>query len=319
MRTFESALDHTNGQPLRGTADMHVGLSEVLLERNQLDDAIGHLEASRALGDHAGLPQHAYRWRVATARVRLAQGNGAEALELLRDAARVYNTDFSPAVRPIPALVARVHLAQGDVAASLRWAADRGVTADDELSYVQEFEHITLARVLLADGSLDDALQLLDRLLAAAEAGQREGSVIELLIVQALAHQADGDAPAASATLERALARAEPEGWVRVFVDEGPPMAALLRTASSPLARRLLAAFDGGRSPAAARSGLVDELSSRERDVLRLLRSDLSGPDIARELTVSLNTMRTHTKSIYAKLGVSSRREAVRRAAELGL
>jgi LuxR family maltose regulon positive regulatory protein len=319
MRTFESALDHTDGQPLRGTADMHIGLSEVLLERNELDDAIRHLEASGALGEHAGLPQHAYRWRVATARIRLAQGDGAGALELLHDAARVYNTDFSPAVRPIPALVARVHLALGDVAAALRWAADRGVTADDQLDYVQEFEHITLARGLLADGSLDDALQLLDRLLAAAEAGQREGSVIEVLILESLAHQAGGDVPAALAALEQALVRAEPEGWVRVFVDEGPPMAALLRTVSSPLAPRILAAFGGGPSPTPARSGLVDELSSRERDVLRLLRSDLSGPDIARELTVSLNTMRTHTKSIYAKLGVSSRREAVRRAAELGL
>ena len=138
---------------------------------------------------------------------------------------------------------------------------------------------------------------------------------------QALAAQARGDVPAALEALRRALALAEAEGVVRVVADEGPPIAALLRTLPKQdpayaYGRRLLAACAGISSPGPA---LVDPLSDRELDVLRLLGSDLDGPDIARELSVSLNTMRTHTKSIYAKLGVTSRRAAVRRAHDLGV
>jgi LuxR family maltose regulon positive regulatory protein len=332
-RTYETGLLLAREQVgLRGTADMHVGLSEVLLERGDLDGARRELDASRDLGEHLGLPQHRYRWRVARARLLLAHGDPAGALDLLDEAQRVYDTDFSPAVRPIAALRARVLLAQGDLAATERWAADRGLGADDELRYVREFEHITLARVLLARGaaerSLGPAVELLDRLLAAADAGQREGSAIELLVLLALAHEASGDRRAATAALEQALVRAAPEGAVRVFVDAGPAVTSLLRTTSltGPArehADRVLAATAPGSAPASAPvrsgAGLVDPLSSRELDVLRLLRSDLSGPDIARELIVSLNTVRTHTKNIYAKLGVTNRRAAVRRAAELGL
>ena len=351
-QTLEAGLRLTAQHPgLRGAADMHVGLSEVLLERNDLDVAARHLQASADLGERAGLPQHAYRWRVATARLRQAHGDLDGALDLLDAAEPLYDTDFSPAVRPVAALKARVQLARGDTAAAERWAADRGLTADDELSYVHEFEHLTLARTLLAghllagrpghdEGeAIDPTIELLERLLAAAEEGRRAGSAIEVLVLLALARNGRDDATGATDALEEALARAEPDGFVRVFVDEGPAMAALLRSgswegAADRQARRVLAGFDAvgpvaliappgppapAAPPAPARSELVEELSARELDVLRLLRSDLSGPEIARELIVSLNTVRTHTKHIYTKLGVNNRREAVRRAGELGL
>ena len=141
-----------------------------------------------------------------------------------------------------------------------------------------------------------------------------------------LAHQARGDHQAAIAAIEEALVRAEPERYIRLFLDELPALAPVLRAVSrhgvaGDHARRVLAgpAVDAGPPVGAPRPGLVDPLSNRELDVLRLLRSDLSGPDIARELVVSLNTVRTHTKSIYMKLGANNRREAVRRAAEFGL
>jgi LuxR family transcriptional regulator, maltose regulon positive regulatory protein len=142
--------------------------------------------------------------------------------------------------------------------------------------------------------------------------------------VQARAAQARGDVPAALSSLRRALSLAEPEGYVRTFVDEGPPMAALLRALAKDgdagsYVRRLLAAFDGTEVSGPVPQRLVDPLSARELDVLRLLGTDLDGPDIARELVVSLNTVRTHTKNIYAKLGVNSRLAAVRRAEELDL
>jgi LuxR family maltose regulon positive regulatory protein len=324
--TLESGLrlaaDHAG---LRGEADMRVGLSELSLERNELDDAARHLRESADLGEVAGLPQHAYRWRVATARLRRAEGDLDSAFELLEEAEPLYATDFSPPIRPVSAMKARVQIERGDLAAADRWAAAQGLATGDELSYVREFEHVTLARALLArEESIDDAITLLDRLRVAADDGDRTGSTIEILVLLAIAHQRRGDAAAAVEAIEDALVRAEPQGHVRAFVDEGHPAAVLVQSvsgegAAARHAQRVLAGFGPVRADPPVSTGLVDDLSPRELDVLRLLRSELSGPDIARELLVSLNTLRTHTKNIYAKLGVNNRREAVRRAAELGL
>ncbi|MFN8052573.1 MAG: LuxR C-terminal-related transcriptional regulator [Acidimicrobiales bacterium] len=328
-RAFTFGLDLVSAHPgLRGAADMHRGLGEVLLERHELAAARAQLEASEALGERAGLPQHPYRWRVARARLLQAEGDLDGAVRLLAEAERLYDTDYSPSVRPVAAIVARVKLAQGDVDAAMRWAEARGLTAHDELDYVREYEHLTLARTLVAQQTLDrvdrGAMGLLDRLAAAAEAGGRRGVVAECLVYTSLAHVSAGARPAALDALARALTLAAEDDAVRIFLDGGPAIAALLRSGSfdgpaARHARRVLDATAGVEPAPALRSGLVDELSARELDVLRLLRSDLSGPEIARELIVSLNTMRTHTKSIYAKLGVGTRREAVRRAAELGL
>ena len=162
--------------------------------------------------------------------------------------------DFFPNVRPVPALKARVWIAQGRLGEALGWAREQGLSVDDDLSYLREFEHITLARVLLArhqderaEHSLHQATQLLERLLLAAEEGERTGRVIEILVLQALARQRRGDIPAALACLQRALVLAEPEGYVRIFIDEGPPMASLLKAAAKQgitpnYVRRLLAA-----------------------------------------------------------------------------
>ena len=222
-------------------------------------------------------------------------------------------------------------VAQGRLSEALDWAHEQGLSADDDLTYLREFEHITLAKVLLAryksdraGGSIDQAVGLLGRLLQAAEAGERQGSIIEILVLQSLALQVQGDIPAALVPLKRALMLAEPEGYVRRFVDEGAPMAALLEAASkhggaSNYVRQLLTAFGKAEDKMPINQGLIEPLSERELDVLRLLGSDLDGPEIARQLIVSLNTVRTHTKNIYTKLGVNNRRAAVRRAEELDL
>ena len=334
MRTYEQALQRVpeqSGPVLRGTADMYVGMSEIHRERDDLPAATQQLLRSQELGEHTGLPQNRYRWRVAMARIREAEGDLGGALDLLNEAERLYVGDFFPNVRPVPALRARVRIAQGELGEALGWARERGLSVADDLSYLREFEHITLARVLLAgytaeraERSIQEATRLLERLLRAAEEGQRTGSVIEILVLQALAHQARDDIPAALASLQRAVTLAEPEGYVRIFVDEGPPMASLLRAVAKQgiaqnYVRRLLAAVNKTEDGAPAHQGLIEPLSERELDVLRLLGTDLDGPDIARELIVSLNTVRTHTKNIYAKLGVNNRRAAVRRAGELNL
>ena len=326
--TFERALRLAGEQPgMRGTADMHVGLAALLLERDELDAAARHLRAGAELGEQAALPQNAYRHRVAAARLRLAEGDAPAALVLLDEAERVYDTDFSPSVQPIPALKARIHLAAGDVAAAARWADEHGLGVDDDLSYVHEFEHVTLVRLLLARRDHDAgeaALRFADRLLRAAEDGGRCRTVIELLVLRALAHDARGDRDPAIVAVAEALARAEPEGYVRVFAEERPAITPLLRSvlgrgAAGRHAQRIAASLNEADGARRGRRELVDDLSSREADVLRLLRTDLSGPEIARELVVSLNTVRTHTKNIYAKLGVGTRRAAVRRADELDL
>ena len=334
MRTYEQALrraSEQDGPVLRGTADMYVGMSEVHRERDDRPAATRQLLRSQELGEAIGLPQNRYRWRVAMARIRQAEGDLGGALDLLNEAERLYKGDFFPNVRPVPALRARIWIAQGRLGEALGWAREQGLSADDDLSYLREFEHITLARLLLAryqderaEHYADEATRLLERLRQAAEEGGRTGSVIEIVVLQALAHQARGDIPAALACLERAVTLAEPEGYVRVFADEGPPMASLLRAAAKHgttrnYVRRLLAAANEARPDSPVRQALIDPLSERELDVLRLLGTELDGPAIARELMVSLNTVRTHTKNIYAKLAVTNRRAAVRRGAELGL
>jgi LuxR family maltose regulon positive regulatory protein len=334
MRTYERGLQLAteHGVPvLRGTADMYVGMSELYREHDDLHAATQHLLRSKELGKRFGLPQNRYRWCVAMARIREAQGDLGGALDLLHEAEQLYVSDFFPNVRPVAALKTRVWVAQGRLGEALDWVQEQGLSARDNLCYLREFEHITLARVLLArymidraDHTMFEAMGLLERLLQAAEEGERMGSVIEILVVQALAHHIQGDIRAALVPLERVLALAEPDGYVRIFVEEGRPMAALLEAAAKQgialvYVRRLLTAFGKVEGRTTAKRVVSEPLSEREREVLRLLRTDLSGPDIARELSVSLNTLRTHNKNIYDKLEVNNRRAAIRRAEELDL
>jgi LuxR family transcriptional regulator, maltose regulon positive regulatory protein len=342
MRIYEGALQlaKQHGTPtLRGTADMYVGMSELEREHNNLTAATQYLLRSQEQGEHTGFPQHPYRWRVVMARLREVEGDLDGALELLDEAERLYVSDFFPNVRPIGALKVRLWIAKAQLDKTLEWTREQGLSTNDTLAYLHEFEHITLARILLADhrsdgseSSVREAAGLLERLLKAAEEGDRMGSAIEILILLALARQRQGDLPAALRSLERALRLAEPEGYLRIFLDEGADMAQLVREAAVQgimpgYTSRLLPSFaaeqsEGGEAPrtdSPASSSLVEPLSQRELEVLRLFKTELSGPEIARELVVALSTVRTHTKSIYSKLNVNSRRAAVKRAEELGL
>ena len=334
MQTYEQALQlpTKHGQPvLPGMADMYVGLADLAREQGDLQAATQHLQASKDLGEKMGFPQNRHRLHLVTARIREAEGDLNGALDALHEAERLWMPDFNPDVHPLRAQEARVWVRQGRLSEASAWARERGLSAEDDLTYLREFEHITLARLLLAksnrdsaDRSAREAVELLGRLLRAAEEGQRTGTVIEILVLQALAYQMRGDIPAALAPLGRALTLAEAEGYVRTFVDEGPAMAALLEAAANhgfapSYVRRLLAAFGQAEDSTRVRQALVEPLSERELDVLRLLATDLGGPDIASELVVALSTIRSHTKSIYAKLGVNNRRAAVRRAEELDL
>ncbi len=240
-------------------------------------------------------------------------------------------------MRPIAALKTRVWLAQGRLAEARGWVQEQGLTAHDDLSYLREFEHVTLARVLLAaykhddlaDHSMLEAVELLDRMLKAAQQGGRTGSAIEILVLQALAHEAQGSISPALAPLERALTLAEPEGYVRIFVDEGRPMARLLYEALSRGVRpeyvsQLLAALPVAEhvTPSRSRgseSDLLEPLSERELEVLQLIAEGLTNREIATRLYLSLHTVKVHARNIYGKLGIKSRTQAVARGKALGI
>jgi LuxR family maltose regulon positive regulatory protein len=315
---------------------MHVGMSSLHYEHNDLETATQCLLTSRSLGELAGLPQNPYRWRAAMARIRQAQGDLDGAIQLLEEAERVYDGNFSPNVRPVATRKVRVWLVQGRLVEALDWARQQGLSTENELSYLREFDHITLARVLLAclqhdrtDVSIAEIMKLLERLLKDAEEGGRKGSAIEILVLQALAHQAQGDLPAALLDLQHALALAEPQGYVRIFLDEGENMRGLLREASTreimpDYTDKLLAAFESDSQsedkpdlPTAQPSNEL--LSQRELDVLRLIAEGLSNQEICKRLFLALDTVKGHNRRIFNKLQVQRRTEAIARARELGL
>jgi LuxR family transcriptional regulator, maltose regulon positive regulatory protein len=340
VRAYEQSLQLATAQSepvLQGTADLYLGLSELQCEQGYLEAARQQLLTSKELGEHAALPELQYRSCVAEARIKEAEGDQDGALDLLYEAERQYISSPVSEVRPAAALKARVWVRQGRLTEALSWVHEQGLSAHDDLSYMQEFEHITLARVLIAqykservERSIHESMGLLERLLKAAEDGKRAGSVIEILVLQALAHEAQGNIPPALAPLERALSLAEPEGYVRLFVDEGIPMARLLSEAvahgiTPDYTVKLLAVFEAEEHKSEDQphvppaQSVVEPLSQRELEVLRLIAQGLSNREISQRLFLALDTVKGHNRKIFSKLMVQRRTEAVARARELGL
>ncbi|MEZ0448051.1 LuxR C-terminal-related transcriptional regulator [Cellulomonas sp. ICMP 17802] len=316
---------------LRAVPDLHVGLAELDHEAGDLAAAREHLESAAALGDGTAMIESHYRWFAAMARIADTEGDPAEALRLLDTAEQLYRPGFFPDLRPLAARRARTWIRQGSLSEAADWARARGVSAADDATYLREFDHLTLVRLLLARhradpdaAALDDVLSLLSRLHGAADATGRAGSLVEIRMLAALAHDARGDRRQALESLGLCWAGApEPAASARLFLDEGDAMHQLLRAAElegvgGEHPRRLLG-LGTGATPTPPRRSSAELLSERELQVLRLLDSDLTGPQIARELYVTLNTLRSHTKRIFTKLDVTTRRAAVSRARELGL
>ncbi len=329
-RLYERALaiaDERAGPVLSTVGDVHVGLADVFREQGDLVEAAQHLELARELGDRASLLENRHRWRTTMAGLLRAEGDLDGTVAMLDQAEALFLPGYFPDVRPIAAVRARVRIAQGRLDDARSWARDCGVAETDAADYLAEFDQLTLARLRIAEGRPADALAAVDGAIAAAEALRRRGSVVEARVVKALALDAGGEAVAAAAELTTALELGIPVGYRRVFLDEGEPMTRLLaavgRNAPPELADHidelLVAAAERPtvRTPALTPSG--EELSEREHEVLRLLATELTGPEIARQLFVSINTLRTHTKHIFTKLDVNTRRAAVHRAADAGL
>ena len=268
------------GAPMaRAIADLHVGLSELDLDADDLTAARAHLEQAAVFVERGALVESHFKWFVARARVAAAEGNPAAAVRLLDQAEEHYRPGFYPEVRPVAALRARVWIGEGSLAEAASWADERGVSTADEVTHLREFDHLTLVRLVLAQhqvkpdpAAVDAAARLLARLLEAAEASGRLGSMAEIRELLALTDEARGGSQPVEPSASVTTADVAPEA-----------------------------------------------LTERELQVLRLLDGELTGPQIARQLFVSPNTLSTHTKHIFSKLGVTSRRAAVRRARELGL
>ena len=330
--------------------------AETLAEMGNLEEALDLANQGVALTER-GIDLAMRGWSyLCTSRILFSAGDldGAERIfQRVESTARDTNL---PAwiTTQVAAWQARVWLAEGRLDAASEWAAQRRLNTGEEsellheLDFASLLEYVVLARILIAQAKPDQANRLLPPLLEAAEAGGRTSKSIEILMLQALASQAMGKTAQAMEFLERALSLAEPRGFVGVFVDEGPPMARLLQAAANrgilpDYTAKLLAAFPEAaappqtiqtevppsslgrrpsvvrRMPASASPTLVEELSSRELEVLQLIAEGLTNREIATRLFVSLNTVKAHTRNLYGKLGVHSRTRAVARAQELGL
>lgn len=326
------------GEIIRGITDIYLGLGMLHHEQGDVEKAKQYLAKSEELGDQMALPDWPHRKRRVLAQMEAVQGNFEDAHNLLDEAEQLYFRGPVPDIRPIAALKAQVWIQQGKLTEAWKWARDRSLPAAEELSYLREFEHLTFVRLLIAEfktnqteHAISEAMELLPRLLKAAEDGQRLGSLLKILVMQALAYEAQGDIASAREPLERALSLAKPEGYVRLFVDEGLPMAQLLSAVAAKkimpnYVGKLLAAFDveglagtGKSDSPVVRQPLVDPLSKRELEILGHVAAGFKNKEIAAKLFVSVNTIHYHTKNIYSKLGVNSRTKAVAKAKELNL
>jgi LuxR family maltose regulon positive regulatory protein len=311
--------------------------AHILYQQNDLQGAERNALDGLALLSRGGIAEQFGNIHAVLAQVRQAQGDQQGAQAAIEWAAQLAQGGVMPRLKhQVEAHQARIWLAQGQVQRAVEWArqyAQVGETlprqSDGETMYLREFEDLTLAQVWLAEGRAERALAVLDGLLASARAAGRQGSAIEIQAARAVALQALRRVDEALAALEPALSLGQPEGYVRAFVDLGEPMRALLkRVASRGVApayvARLLAAYEmtteaWAEQPTPAEQPLVEPLSERELEVLQLLAEGLSNKEIGQRLFISLPTVKSHTRNIYGKLGVHSRREAVGRAQALGM
>jgi LuxR family maltose regulon positive regulatory protein len=334
-------------QSLIGSPSYYFGMGDLLREWNDLDAAEGYLArgmelVQATLADDADGILHGH---LAFARLCQARENSVAALAAL-DAFMQMARDrqlFDLLIERVMAMRARLHLLQGQLPAAVRWAEESGLSPDDEIVFPREAAYLALVRIRIAAGQAETVVPLLDRLLADAQAKARRHSAIEIRILQGLAFNSCDDRPRALMALEQALSLAEREGYIRIFIDEGAPMAELLmqslerRTSNDPMrvyAERLLGVFPEAYSTdSRAQSNdpftfgstlersnaLVETLNERELTVLRLIAAGHSNREIADELVIALSTVKTHINNLYGKLGIHSRTQALARARALGL
>jgi LuxR family maltose regulon positive regulatory protein len=329
LATHRAALDlarNLDDQPGPVIGMAYLGIAEVLYEWNDLDEAWRHVTEGIELLEKGRFISYLLFGHSLKAQIRLAQGDFDGAQQALQQAQQlVQEDDFVYMKAVLSGLRVRLHLARGEIATAVRWAEAHRWTGDREIDRADEAEQMAVARVLIAQGKFGEVLRTLNRLLKAAQDTGRTEAAIKILVLQTMALQAQGDVDQAISALEHLLSLAEPEGYVRTFLDEGEPMARLLRRAISEgvapgYAARLLGVFnEEAASVSSAMDKLVEPLTDREMDVLRLIVAGLSNPEIAEELVIAVSTVKSHVNHIYGKLDVENRIQAADRARTLGL
>jgi LuxR family maltose regulon positive regulatory protein len=338
LQTLHEALHLTpgsGGRPVPFTGVAYVGIAEILYEWNDLDEALRHATEGVKLTKRGGFVGTMLAGYACLLRVYQAQGNFTRIEKTLQTAERLAEkTEYRYMQGVFAEIRARLWVAQENLAAAQRWARAHRLRPGDELDLAREVEQMAVVRILIAqatifpgDGTapLTEVQTLLSRLLEAAEAAGRTGSLIKILALRAAVLQMCGEGAQALSVLARAFSLARPEKYVRTFVDEGAPMANLLRKALAEgivpdYAATLLAAFDETtRTGSTIRAPLVEPLSEREIEVLRLIVAGFSNREIARELVIAISTVKSHINNIYGKLGVANRDEAILRARALRL
>ncbi len=317
------------------TAHHHLGLALLAHEQGDDEAVAGHWQTAAELGKTTTLVDWHCRWNLAQARLKESTGEWDAALDLLDEAKRGYVKTVIPDLQPIDAHKAQIHLKQGRLDKAQAWVRERGLSVTDEVNYLGEYEYLTLARVLLIEGSFAGVNDLLERVLALAETQKRTGSVIEILLTQALVHQVQGNESQALSALERALTLAEPEGYLRTFVDEGEALQSLISdfrmtttNRTHPLlgyVNEILAAFSRTAESISKstitnqNSEIIEPLTDRELEILHLIAEGHSNAEIGQRLYLALSTVKGHNLRIFNKLQAQNRTEAVVRARELGL
>jgi LuxR family maltose regulon positive regulatory protein len=324
--TYRQAIETLSGQgqhPLPLSGHVYVGLASVLLEWNDLDGALEHVQAGLQVGNQVRDFDALLKGYVVQARVLQALGKGEDAYESVRESERIaLETKNLGCIHETQAWKAYLALAAGDVQEAQRWAEARGLVSGKEVpsgESLDEIEQFTFARLLMAGGKAAETLPILKVLANLQEQNGRTRAHIESLALEALCLRSLGRMDEGVRILARSLLLAEPDGFARVFIQEGPPMAALLRTAggqghSPEYVKRLLECFVEIPS---SQETVLDPLSERELEILGLVAEGLTNAEIAAELVIALSTVKTHINRIYSKLGVSTRTQAVARARQL--
>ncbi len=313
---YEDGLCLTDSSVMLAPGYAYAHLADILREWDRLDEALEYavkgVEMCELLGQ-ADLLMTAY---IVLARIQRGRGEFNAAGAILEKARRVASEISAWSLDSVMLQQARIWLASGNPEAAARWARESGYSKDETPVFYREAGLLTLARVLTAEGEFDQADSLLERIQQKAAGSGSRTSEIESSLLRAVNFAVQRpDDPRAKEQLERAISLSEPEGYTRIYLDEGEPAAALIRRLApkSGLAERI------ARPAPTGQSQLVEPLSERELEVLRLLAAGRSNPEIAESLYVSLNTVKAHVKSIFTKLGVHNRSQALLRAQELNL
>jgi LuxR family transcriptional regulator, maltose regulon positive regulatory protein len=328
--TYQQVLEastESRGRGLPEEASAYLGLGEIRREWNAMSPALETLTRGLELANLIGEMGPLSTGYMTLARVKYAQGETDQAFEVLQQAEQRVHIPLYTA--QLVACRVRLWIAQREVTRAAAWGQTCGLTPEDQPSYQREWEYLTLVRLLLVQHRADETIALLRRLLSMAEKGKHTGSMIEILMLQALAHQALGQIPQALFQLTQALQLAESQRYARLFLDEGPSLVALLHQVAAQqmvpgYVRALLAQFPDTMAPSCLQERtelplLLESLSEREREVLRLVAAGLSNQETAAHLTITAGAVKKHLSNIYRKLGVSSRTQALARARALDL